>query len=86
MPGQIDGPAGSTASPWVLAIFSKALHASPEYPDQQGPPSVIVRWNLESAPQSVHPKFDEVASKKNTGQPQVRSSISRTPSVTDVSV
>lgn len=78
MPGQIDGPAGSTASPWVLGIFSKALHASPEIPDQQGPPSVIVRWNLEPTPQSFHPKFDELASKKNIGQPQVRGPISRT--------
>ena len=71
MPGQIDSPAGSTASPWILAVFSKPLHATAEYPDQQGPPSVIVRWHLESAPQAFHPKFNEVNSKKNIPQTKV---------------
>lgn len=71
MPGQVDGPAGSTASPWIMAIFSKPLHAAPEYPDQQGPPSVIVRWHLESTPQAFHPKFDEVTSKKSNAQAKV---------------
>lgn len=72
MQGQIDSPAGSTASPWIMAVFSKPLHATPEYPEQQGPPSVIARWNLESGPQALHPKFDEVTSKKNNGQARVR--------------
>ena len=78
MPGQIDSPGGSTASPWILAIFSRALQATPEYPDQQGPPSVIARWNLESAPQVLHPKFDEVAAKKNNGQSKVCNRVSLT--------
>lgn len=72
MPGQIDSPGGSTTKPWIMAVYSKPLHAAPEYPDQQGPPSVIVRWNLEAAPQVFHPKFDEVTSKKSTAQAKVR--------------
>lgn len=71
MPGQIDSPTGSTANPWILAVFAKPLHSTPEYPDQQGPASVIVRWQLENAPQAFHPKFDEVAPKKNNAQAKV---------------
>ena len=71
MPGQVDGQQGSTSSPWILAVYSKPLHATPEYPDQEGPPSVIVRWHLETAPQEIHPKFDEVASKKSNAQAKV---------------
>lgn len=71
MSGQVDGQQGSTSSPWILAVFSKPLHATPDYPDQQGPPSVIVRWHLESAQQVFHPKFDEVPSKKSNAQPKV---------------
>lgn len=71
MPGQADSPAGSSANPWILAIFSKPLHAPHEYPEQHGPPSVILRWNLESVPRTLHPKFDEVTSKKGNAQPKV---------------
>ncbi|KAJ5714011.1 Mediator complex subunit Med16 [Penicillium malachiteum] len=77
MPGQIDSPAGSTASPWILAVFSKPLHATPEYPDQQGPASVIVRWQLESAPQIFHPKFDEVTAKKSNTQVKSKPDLRR---------
>ncbi|KAJ5664605.1 Mediator complex subunit Med16 [Penicillium macrosclerotiorum] len=76
-PGQADSPAGSTASLWIMAVFSKPLHATPEYPDQQGPPSVIVRWQLESAPQAFHPKFDEVATKKNNAQAKPKAEMRR---------
>ncbi|KAJ5107443.1 Mediator complex subunit Med16 [Penicillium angulare] len=77
MPGQSDSPTGSTAIPWILAIFAKPLHATPEYPDQQGPPSVIVRWQLESAPQAFHPKFDEVTTKKSNSQPRSKMELRR---------
>ncbi|KAJ5637510.1 hypothetical protein N7490_007389 [Penicillium lividum] len=77
MPGQIDSPTGSTASPWILAVFAKPLHATPEYPDQQGPPSVIVRWQLETAPQAFHPKFDEVAPKKSNAQVKSKMELRR---------
>jgi mediator of RNA polymerase II transcription subunit 16 len=73
IPGQVDSPTGpTTTSPWILGVFSKPLHATPEYPDQQGPLSVIVRWQLDSAQQTFHPKFDEVASKKSNAQAKVR--------------
>ncbi|KAF3385576.1 Mediator of RNA polymerase II transcription subunit 16 [Penicillium rolfsii] len=69
IPGQVDSPTGpTTTSPWILGVFSKPLHATPEYPDQQGPLSVIVRWQLDSAQQTFHPKFDDVASKKSNAQ------------------
>jgi mediator of RNA polymerase II transcription subunit 16 len=72
IPGQVDSPTGpTTTSPWILGVFSKPLHATPEYPDQQGPLSVIVRWQLDSAQQTFHPKFDEVASKKSNAQAKV---------------
>ncbi|KAJ5893975.1 Mediator complex subunit Med16 [Penicillium taxi] len=77
MPGQIDSPGGSTASPWIMAVFSKPLHATPEYPDQQGPPSVIARWHLDSAPQTFHPKFDEVTSNKSNAQPKPKIELHR---------
>ncbi|CAI7568178.1 unnamed protein product [Penicillium bialowiezense] len=77
MPGQVDSPAGSSANPWILAIFSKPLHAPHEYPDQLGPSSVMVRWYLESAPQSLHPKFDEVASKKSNSQAKPQMELRR---------
>lgn len=71
MPSQIDSVGGSTASPWIMAVFSKPMHATPEYPDQQGPPCMIVRWHLEAAPQAFHPKFDEVMSNKSNAQAKV---------------
>lgn len=77
MPGQVDGQQGSTSSPWILAVYSKPLHATPEYPDQEGPPSVIVRWHLETAPQEIHPKFDEVASKKSNAQAKSKMELRR---------
>ncbi|KGO75909.1 Mediator complex, subunit Med16 [Penicillium italicum] len=77
MPGQFDSPAGSTANPWILAVLSKPLHAIHDYPHQQGPPSVIVRWHLESTPQTLHPKFDEVTSKKSNAQAKPKMELRR---------
>ncbi|KAL5357003.1 mediator complex, subunit Med16 [Aspergillus floccosus] len=58
----------TATNPWVVAVFSVSPHASPVHPQQQGPPSIIVRWQLETAPQVLHPKFDEVVSKKSNVQ------------------
>ncbi|KAJ6112846.1 hypothetical protein N7512_008170 [Penicillium capsulatum] len=77
MPGQMDNIGSSTAKPWIMAVYSKPLHATPEYPDQQGPPSVIVRWNLEAGPQPFHPKFDEVASKRGNAQAKSKLELRR---------
>lgn len=66
IPGPLEIPAGSAAGPWIVAAFSSPLHAVPDEPGQQGPASVIVRWQLDTAPQALHPKFDEVVSKRNT--------------------
>ncbi|KAJ5275220.1 Mediator complex subunit Med16 [Penicillium chrysogenum] len=77
MPGQFDSLAGSTANPWILAVLSKPLHAIHDYPDQQGPPSVILRWHLESAPQILHAKFDEVPSKKSNAEAKPKMELRR---------
>lgn len=66
----VDSQSGSTP-PWILAVFSNSLHDTNGHPEQQGPASVIVRWQLESGSQTLHPKFDEVPSKKNNAQVKV---------------
>jgi mediator of RNA polymerase II transcription subunit 16 len=65
-----DNSAGVT-NPWIIAVFSAPVHATPDHSQQQSPCSLIVRWQLESAPQVLHPKFDEVTSKKNNAQVKV---------------
>jgi len=65
IPGAVDNPAGSTANPWILAVYSNPLAATPHHTGQNGSASIIVRWQLEAASQNLHPKFDEVVSKKN---------------------
>lgn len=65
IPGAVDNPAGSTANPWILAVYSNPLPATPDHTGQNGSASIIVRWQLEAASQNLHPKFDEVVSKKN---------------------
>ncbi|GAB1205497.1 hypothetical protein APSETT445_004173 [Aspergillus pseudonomiae] len=54
-----DNSAGMTTNPWIIAVFSIPPHATPDHSQQPSPCSVIVRWQLESAPQVLHPKFDE---------------------------
>lgn len=71
IPGPPDNPAGSTASPWMLGVFSKSLHPTSNHTEQQVPSSVIVRWQLDSTSQSLHPKFDEVASARSGAQVKV---------------
>lgn len=65
IPGPLDNPAGSTAGPWVIAVLSSPLHATPDHPGQLGSSNVVVRWQLDTAAQTLHPKFDEVVLKKN---------------------
>ncbi|EYE91177.1 mediator of RNA polymerase II transcription subunit 16 [Aspergillus ruber CBS 135680] len=65
IPGAADNPTGSTANPWILAVYSNPVPATPDHTEQNGSASIIVRWQLEAASQNLHPKFDEVASKKN---------------------
>lgn len=66
-----DNSGGMAANPWIIAVFSIPVHATADHIQQQGPPSIIVRWQLESSPQVLHPKFDEVTSKKNNVQVKV---------------
>ncbi|KAE8372148.1 mediator of RNA polymerase II transcription subunit 16 [Aspergillus bertholletiae] len=72
-----DNSAGMTANPWIIAVFSVPPHTPADHSQQQSPCSVIVRWQLESAPQVLHPKFDEVTSKKNNAQIKPRSVLRR---------
>lgn len=65
IPGPSENTANISAVSWVVAVFSSPIHATPDYPVQQGPSSVIVRWQLDTVAQTLHSKFDEVPSKKN---------------------
>lgn len=69
--GTVDNPAGSTASPWILAVYSNPLHATPDHPQQHGSVSIMVRWQLDTASQTLHPKFDEVSQKNTNAQIKV---------------
>ncbi|KAF9889204.1 mediator complex subunit [Aspergillus nanangensis] len=72
-----DNSAGMASNPWIVGIFSIPSHATADHPQQQGPPSVIVRWQLESAPQLIHQKFDEVSSKKSNTQVKPKAVLRR---------
>lgn len=71
VPGPSDNPPGSTAKPSLLGVFSKSLHPTSNHSDQQMPPSVILRWHLDTSSQTLHPKFDEVTSKRGNTQVKV---------------
>lgn len=66
-----DNAAGTTANPWIVAVFSTPPQATPDHPGPQGPASVIVRWQLDTAAFTLHPKFDEMAAKRNSTQIKV---------------
>lgn len=75
VPGPPDSTAGTAAGPWIVAVFSSPVHPTEDHQQQQqqqqhqqGASSIIVRWQLETAAQSLHPKFDEVVSKKSNMQ------------------
>ncbi|PYH92172.1 mediator of RNA polymerase II transcription subunit 16 [Aspergillus ellipticus CBS 707.79] len=72
-----DNAAGSSASPWIVAIFSTSPHVTPDHTHQQGPASVIVRWQLDTAAFALHPKFDEMASKRTNVQVKPRTVLRR---------
>lgn len=65
-----DNSAGSTPNPWVVAVFSIPPHAI-LHQQPQAPASAIIRWQLETGIPTLHPKFDEVASKKSNVQIKV---------------
>lgn len=67
----VDNPTSST-SPWIIGVFSNSPHSAPEQQQKQLPSSILVRWQLETGSQTLHPKFDEVASKKANVQNKVR--------------
>ncbi|OJK00380.1 hypothetical protein ASPACDRAFT_1868972 [Aspergillus aculeatus ATCC 16872] len=72
-----DNAAGSSATPWIVATFSILPQIAPDHPHQQGPSSIIVRWQLESAPITLHPKFDEVTTKRNSMQMKAKAVLNR---------
>ncbi|PKY07581.1 mediator of RNA polymerase II transcription subunit 16 [Aspergillus campestris IBT 28561] len=72
-----DNAAGSTTNPWIVAIYSIPPHAASGLPQQSRPSTVIVRWQLDQAPHGLHPKFDEVASKKGPVQSKPKSILRR---------
>ena len=62
--------AGPGCGPYVVAVFSSPLHVIAESSGQQqrSSSSVIVRWQFRTGTQVLHPKFDEVISKRNGGK------------------
>ncbi|CAK45284.1 uncharacterized protein An08g02480 [Aspergillus niger] len=72
-----DNAAGTTANPWIVAVFSTPPQATPDHPGPQGPASVIVRWQLDTAAFTLHPKFDEMAAKRNSTQIKPRPVLRR---------
>ncbi|KAJ9358238.1 hypothetical protein DTO027B9_2429 [Paecilomyces variotii] len=84
VPGPSESTAGSASGPWIIAVFSSPVHVSEDHhqqqhhqQQQQGASSIIVRWQLETAAQSLHPKFDEVVSKKSNAQTKPRIDLRR---------
>ncbi|PWY81960.1 mediator of RNA polymerase II transcription subunit 16 [Aspergillus heteromorphus CBS 117.55] len=72
-----DNAVGSTASPWIVAIFSTPPQVAQGHTHQQGPASVIVRWQLDTAAFTLHPKFDEMAAKRTNAQTKPRTVLRR---------
>ncbi|KAL2832149.1 mediator complex, subunit Med16 [Aspergillus cavernicola] len=78
-----DNSAGSTPTPWIVAVFSIPPHAIlSHHPQPQVPSSVIVRWQLETGVPTLHPKFDEVASKKSNVQIKPKTVLRRLDDIT----
>ncbi|KKK26961.1 mediator of RNA polymerase II transcription subunit 16 [Aspergillus rambellii] len=72
-----DNSAGSAPNPWIVAVFSIPPHAVLPHQQPQVPSSVIVRWQLDSAALILHPKFDEVTSRKGSLQMKPKTVLRR---------
>ncbi|CBF87897.1 mediator of RNA polymerase II transcription subunit 16 [Aspergillus nidulans FGSC A4] len=77
-----DNSAGSTPNPWIVAVFSIPTHAILPHPQPQIPASVIVRWQLETSLMTLHPRFDDVPSKKGNGQVKPKTVLRRLDDIT----
>ncbi|KAL4916259.1 mediator of RNA polymerase II transcription subunit 16 [Aspergillus aurantiobrunneus] len=77
-----DNSAGSTPNPWIVAVFSIPPHAILPHQQLQVPASTIVRWQLETGIPTLHPKFDEVASKKSNVQIKPKTVLRRLDDIT----
>lgn len=62
---------GGPRRPYVLAVFSSAF-TSDSQTQQPGSPSILLRWQLDLMPQSLHSNFDDVVSKRTNTQIKVR--------------
>ncbi|BCS25797.1 mediator of RNA polymerase II transcription subunit 16 [Aspergillus puulaauensis] len=76
-----DNSAGSTPSPWIVAVFSIPPHAI-LHQQPQVPASAVIRWQLETGIPTLHPKFDEVASKKSNVQIKPKTILRRLDDIT----
>ncbi|OJJ49688.1 hypothetical protein ASPZODRAFT_89066 [Penicilliopsis zonata CBS 506.65] len=73
----LDNPTGTATGPYMIAVYANPLCASPDHAGVHGSASVIVRWQLDTASQTLHPKFDEVASKKTSIQAKPKVELRR---------
>ncbi|KAL4782995.1 mediator of RNA polymerase II transcription subunit 16 [Aspergillus varians] len=77
-----DNSAGSTPNPWIVGVFSIPPHAIIPHQQPQVPASAIVRWQLETGITTLHPKFDEVTSKKSNAQIKPKTVLRRLDDIT----
>lgn len=64
IPGQSENTPGSSSGPLIMAIYSIPAQPQAQNQQQNTPPSVIVRWQLETTTLSLHPVFEEVIARK----------------------
>lgn len=78
--GQSDNTGNTTSAPWILAVYSSPLSSmGHDHQQQEPPPSVMVRWQLETSTLNLHPVFEELVSKKANGQHKVKLTFSKHP-------
>ncbi|PGH02542.1 hypothetical protein GX51_04568 [Blastomyces parvus] len=60
----------AATGPCILAVASVSPQNQLGQPPPSGPSSVLVRWQLDTMAQALHPSFDDVVSKKTASNPK----------------
>ncbi|EEH45765.2 uncharacterized protein PADG_01915 [Paracoccidioides brasiliensis Pb18] len=69
--------AQSASGPCVLALASIPVHGQLGQPHPSVPSSVLIRWQLDTMAQTLHPSFDDVASNKIAANPKSKIAFRR---------
>ncbi|PGH30262.1 hypothetical protein GX50_06980 [[Emmonsia] crescens] len=67
----------SATGPCILAVASMPAQNQHGQPPPSGPSSVLVRWQLDTMAQALHPSFDDVVSKKTASNPKSKIAFRR---------